>query len=223
MLTYCTMFLAVFSICLCYTEPKKESCSAAVLWYKLFMLIVLYVVLEAVNEDGLRQAARSSGCLGERGCLRHKVSSSFHWYLCHPPHWLANVTSFMLPVTEVWEKCSRMTQPFLLIESWKGRVVFRVWCHGLEGLGSVTWPVIWSFSALNTLKSASKVDISWELCWLSKRNLAVALNYSLPACKWTSSNFIKAKQMVGVSAPYYLQQLNLKSVIQQLGIYLNAV
>lgn len=45
------------------------------------MLIVLYVVLEdqhmntleAVNEDGSRQAARSFGCfLGERGCLRHK-------------------------------------------------------------------------------------------------------------------------------------------------------
>lgn len=45
------------------------------------MLIVLYVVLEdqhintleAVTEDGLRQAARSFGCfLGERSCLRHK-------------------------------------------------------------------------------------------------------------------------------------------------------
>lgn len=81
MLTYCTMFLAVKSICLCYTEPKKKSYGVAVLRSKLFMLVVLYVVLEdqqvnilkVGNEDGLRQAARSFWCfLGERGCLRHK-------------------------------------------------------------------------------------------------------------------------------------------------------
>lgn len=81
LLTYCTVFLALLSIRLCYTEPKKKSYGVAILSSKLFMLILLYVfledqhvnTLEAGSEDSLTQAARSFWCfLGERGCLKHR-------------------------------------------------------------------------------------------------------------------------------------------------------
>lgn len=108
----CTTFLAVCCQFAFDTQSRKETLGVAVLWRKLFVVRVLYVVwedlhintAEAVNEDGLRQACQNIWVyLGERGCLSHRGVKLVPLILSRPLLWLANVNCFILQATEVWQ------------------------------------------------------------------------------------------------------------------------